>query len=154
MVQNLVPTDAPLMLMGGLAVYLLIANLLAYLAFVLDKGRAVRGEWRIAETTLLTLALLGGWPGAKLAQWRFRHKTRKQPFRTMLNLSGLVLPGVVLAFVVLVHLPQAHAVTEQMLAQVLASSRQTAEPDSAEAVEPAAFRPKAAGKWVSARPKP
>jgi uncharacterized membrane protein YsdA (DUF1294 family) len=54
--------------------------------FRLDKDRAIRGEWRVSETTLLTLAFLGGWFGAKAAQRRFRHKTRKQPFRIFLNL--------------------------------------------------------------------
>jgi len=33
---------------------------------------------------LLTIALLGGSPGALVARQRFRHKTRKQPFSTAL----------------------------------------------------------------------
>ena len=64
-----------------------VGTLLA--AFASDKRRAVAGEWRVAESTLLALAALGGWPAAKLAQHRLRHKTRKQPFRTCLNLSVL-----------------------------------------------------------------
>lgn len=80
---------------GLLAV--LALNLLTYAAFASDKRRAVAGEWRVAESTLLTLAALGGWPAAKLAQHRLRHKTRKQPFRTRLNLSVLPMTAV-LAF--------------------------------------------------------
>lgn len=78
-----------------LAGYLTLANLLAYAAFALDKKRAKRGEWRVPERALLMLAMLGGWLGAKLGQHRLRHKTRKRPFRAMLNLAGLVLPGAI-----------------------------------------------------------
>ena len=74
-------------------------NLLAFAAFGLDKAKARRGDWRIAEATLLTLALLGGTPGAYAGRKAFRHKTRKQPFNShlfsiavlqMLALGGLI----------------------------------------------------------------
>ncbi len=41
---------------------------------------AVKQRFRVAESTLLLSALLGGWPGAWLARGVFRHKTQKQPF--------------------------------------------------------------------------
>lgn len=52
-----------------------------------DKSAAVRGTWRTAESTLHTLALVGGWPGALVARKVFRHKTSKQPFRTIFWLT-------------------------------------------------------------------
>lgn len=61
-------------------------GLLSGLAFVIygaDKSAAVRGRWRTSEATLHTIALLGGWPGAVVARRVFRHKTTKQPFRTI-----------------------------------------------------------------------
>lgn len=61
-------------------------NLVTYFAFIADKRRAINGARRISEATLLTLALIGGSIGAKAAQRQFRHKTRKQPFATLLNL--------------------------------------------------------------------
>ena len=76
-----------------LAGYILLANTLAYTAFAVDKSRATRAEARIPERSLLILATLGGWLGAKIAQHRLRHKTRKQPFGILLNLSVLFLPG-------------------------------------------------------------
>jgi uncharacterized membrane protein YsdA (DUF1294 family) len=54
-----------------------------FIAYALDKSAARRGERRTPESTLLMLGLLGGWPGAVLAQQWLRHKTVKQPFRQM-----------------------------------------------------------------------
>lgn len=70
--------------------YVFFASVFAYVAMAIDKGRAERDEWRVPEGTLLLLALAGGWPGTKLAQWRLRHKTRSQPFRALLTLIGVV----------------------------------------------------------------
>ncbi|MOA42630.1 hypothetical protein D3C78_1646950 [compost metagenome] len=42
---------------------------------------ALRNRWRTPERTLHWLALLGGWPGAMLAQYWFRHKSTKPAFR-------------------------------------------------------------------------
>lgn len=64
-------------------------NATAFGAFWYDKHQARLGGWRVPEKSLLLLALLGGWPAAKLAQRRFRHKTRKQPFGMLLNLVPL-----------------------------------------------------------------
>ncbi len=72
--------------LGG---YVLAVNAITYLAFRRDKRRSEAQGWRTPEKTLLTLAIVGGWPAAKLAQRRLRHKTRKQPFAFTLNLIGL-----------------------------------------------------------------
>lgn len=66
--------------------YLVLASLAAFAAFWRDKRAARLGLRRVSEARLLTLAALGGMPGAKLAQSVLRHKTRKQPFARMLNL--------------------------------------------------------------------
>ena len=64
-----------------------------------DKVSAKMGEWRTSEETLIVLGLLGGWPGAIVAQQVLRHKTTKQSFRVMhwftvgLNLGVLLLVG-------------------------------------------------------------
>lgn len=79
--------DALLVLAAG--GYLILVNALAFALFGRDKRKAVTGEWRTPESTLLAVAALGGWPGAKLGQRRFRHKTRQQPFATVLNLIGV-----------------------------------------------------------------
>jgi len=70
-----------MMLLSG--VYLL-ASLVALGLYGTDKAAARRDRRRIRESTLQLVALVGGWPGALLARRWFRHKTRKQPFGTIL----------------------------------------------------------------------
>ncbi|HYG26228.1 MAG TPA: DUF1294 domain-containing protein [Caulobacteraceae bacterium] len=67
-----------------LALYLASINLATFAAFWADKQAAVHRHWRIAERTLLMLTALGGWAGALGGQLLLRHKTRKEPFRTLL----------------------------------------------------------------------
>jgi uncharacterized membrane protein YsdA (DUF1294 family)/cold shock CspA family protein len=55
----------------------------AFLMYGADKSAARQGRWRTSESTLHTIALVGGWPGALVARQVFRHKTTKQPFRTI-----------------------------------------------------------------------
>ncbi len=59
------------------------ASLIAFVAYALDKAAARAGRWRTPESTLHLLALIGGWPGALLAQRQFRHKTAKTSFRVV-----------------------------------------------------------------------
>ena len=61
----------------------LVMSAVCFVSYALDKSAARRGERRTPESTLLVLGLLGGWPGAVLAQQWLRHKTVKQPFRQM-----------------------------------------------------------------------
>ena len=68
------------------AAYLLLSAL-CFASYALDKSAARRGERRTPESRLLVLGLLGGWPGAVLAQQWLRHKTVKQPFRRMFWLT-------------------------------------------------------------------
>jgi uncharacterized membrane protein YsdA (DUF1294 family) len=65
-----------------LAAYVLMSVVL-FVVYGLDKSAARRGGSRTPEWVLHLLALLGGWPGALVAQRVFRHKTVKQPFRTI-----------------------------------------------------------------------
>lgn len=51
-----------------------------FIAYWLDKHKAQTGQWRTPESTLHFMALLGGWPGALLAQSYLRHKSQKRPF--------------------------------------------------------------------------
>lgn len=70
---------------SNLLTALITLNFLAFAAFGLDKIKAEAGRWRVRESTLLALALLGGTPGAYAGRALFRHKTRKRPFSTRLH---------------------------------------------------------------------
>jgi uncharacterized membrane protein YsdA (DUF1294 family) len=80
-------------LAATIGIGLLLLNLVTMLRFWQDKQRAKAGERRIPEADLLGLALVGGSPGALLARRLFRHKTRKQPFSTLLFLIVAVQAG-------------------------------------------------------------
>ncbi|UTP38938.1 DUF1294 domain-containing protein [Phenylobacterium sp. LH3H17] len=80
--------------------YLALVNFAAFAAMGWDKARAERGDRRIPERTLLTLAAIGGSLGALAAQQAFRHKTRKQPFGGIL-LVILAAQAVIAAFLIL-----------------------------------------------------
>jgi len=56
-------------------------SFLAIVLYRLDKSAARRGDRRTPELTLQTCALLGGWPGALIAQQWFRHKSSKRSFQ-------------------------------------------------------------------------
>lgn len=60
-----------------------VLSLITFFAYWKDKAAAQAGRWRTPESTLHTLALLGGWPGAILAQQWLRHKSSKAQFRSI-----------------------------------------------------------------------
>ena len=61
----------------------LAASAFTFLVYAKDKRAARRDRWRTKESTLHTLALIGGWPGALIAQQVLRHKSRKDAFQFM-----------------------------------------------------------------------
>ena len=68
-------------------IYLAVVNLVAFVAYGIDKRRARRGDWRIPERTLLALGFVGGGLGAFLGMRVFHHKTRKLRFRLLVPLA-------------------------------------------------------------------
>lgn len=73
-VRRAAATRAAAMLLLGLCC-------VAWIACVLDKHAATTGRRRIPESSLHLLELLGGWPGAFIAQRVTRHKTSKRAYR-------------------------------------------------------------------------
>mgnify|MGYP003513199407 CR=1 FL=1 len=70
------------------------ASLLAFVVYAWDKSAAQGGHWRTAENTLHMIALLGGWPGALVAQRVLRHKSCKASFQTTFWATVLINCGV------------------------------------------------------------
>lgn len=76
-----------------LALYM-VASLLSFIMYAIDKSAARNGAWRTQESTLHLLSLVGGWPGALIAQQKLRHKSKKQSFRAVFWLTVLLNCGV------------------------------------------------------------
>lgn len=72
----------------------LIASGLTFIVYGFDKSAAMNGRWRTQEGTLHLLSLLGGWPGALVAQQMFRHKSRKLEFQVVFWMTVVLNCGV------------------------------------------------------------
>ncbi len=56
--------------------YLAIVNLAGLIVMGIDKLRARKRAWRIPESTLFVIALIGGSLGTTIGMHLFHHKTR------------------------------------------------------------------------------
>ncbi len=78
-----------------LALYV-VASVVSFALYAVDKSAALNNGWRTRESTLHLLALAGGWPGALAAQRMLRHKSSKASFQSvfwftvLLNCCALV----------------------------------------------------------------
>lgn len=61
-------------------VCLLLANVVTFIAYGIDKYKANKGKWRISEATLLLMAFLDSNIGAWLGMKAFHHKTMHKKF--------------------------------------------------------------------------
>jgi uncharacterized membrane protein YsdA (DUF1294 family)/cold shock CspA family protein len=66
------------------------ASIAAFFMYWLDKSAALNGHWRTKESSLLFWGLIGGWPGALIAQRLFRHKSAKVEFQISFWVTVLV----------------------------------------------------------------
>jgi len=89
--RGILPLEVP--------VVCLVASLATAIAYRIDKSAAQTGEWRTSESTLHLLALIGGWPGALVAQTVFHHKSRKLSFRFIFFVTIAVNLGLLATFV-------------------------------------------------------
>ncbi|HFI0300869.1 TPA: DUF1294 domain-containing protein [Streptococcus suis] len=74
----------------GFALFLMIWNLVVFLVYGLDKGKARKGSYRISEKTLLLLTYVGGGLGAWAGGTHFRHKTQKKYFQLAWAIGVLI----------------------------------------------------------------
>ena len=65
-------------------------SLLIMLLYGIDKSAAKKEKRRVSEAKLHILSLLGGWPGALLAQQIFKHKRSKSSFMRVYWVTVLV----------------------------------------------------------------
>ena len=63
-----------------LALYLIGANMVAFILMGIDKRKAKRQQWRIPERTFWSLAIMGSALGVIIGMKVFRHKTKHRSF--------------------------------------------------------------------------
>lgn len=81
-----------------LYVYIAAISLFAVIQTIFDKRRAVRGGWRVKESSLLLTAVLGGSVAMLLTMLLIRHKTRKKKF--MLGIPVIIVLQIAAAILV------------------------------------------------------
>lgn len=64
-----------------LIVYIIAVNIFAFLVYWHDKRMAQQNIWRIPESFLFALSLVGGSVGSLAGMYVFRHKTKKDKFK-------------------------------------------------------------------------
>ena len=64
----------------NIIVYLIVINIIGFLAMGIDKWKAKNNAWRIPENTLFVITALGGGIGTIAGMYTFRHKTKKARF--------------------------------------------------------------------------
>jgi len=62
-------------------IYLAVINVVTFFMYGVDKWKAKKSKWRIRETALLGLAVLGGSIGAWLGMKAWHHKTQHKKFK-------------------------------------------------------------------------
>ena len=62
-------------------IYLAVTNVVTFFMYGVDKWKAKKSKWRIRETALLGLAVLGGSIGAWLGMIVWHHKTQHKKFK-------------------------------------------------------------------------
>lgn len=60
--------------------YLSVMNIIGFTIMGIDKKKAEKKKWRIRESTLFLVSLIGGSLGTLSGMYAFRHKTRKTGF--------------------------------------------------------------------------
>lgn len=61
-------------------IYFVVISLISAVVTVSDKRKAQNGKWRIQESTLIFLSLLGGGISMYITMKICRHKTKKKKF--------------------------------------------------------------------------
>lgn len=79
--------------------FLAVMSLVTFIAYAVDKKKAIDGEWRTKEKTLLGLSLFGGAIGGFLAMKFIRHKTKHWYFWAV-NIVGMLIHAALFIYVI------------------------------------------------------
>lgn len=71
-------------------IYIILINLIGLLIMKIDKNRARQRKWRISESTIWLISIIGGSLGTLIGMFLFRHKTKHLSFRIGLPLLIMI----------------------------------------------------------------
>lgn len=60
--------------------YVILINFITFIVYGIDKNKAKNKQWRIPESTLIFLCLMGGSVGGLISMVVFKHKLSKKKF--------------------------------------------------------------------------
>jgi len=63
-----------------ITIYLIVINIITFIVYGIDKWKAKKNMWRIKESNLLALAIMGGSIGALCGMKIWHHKTKHKQF--------------------------------------------------------------------------
>ena len=76
--------------------FIAILNVITFLIYAIDKWKAKKNRWRIPESILLLLAVLGGSIGALMGMKIWHHKTMHKKFKYGIPLIMILQIGILL----------------------------------------------------------
>ncbi len=76
--------------------FIAILNVITFLIYAIDKWKAKKNRWRIPESILLLLAVLGGSIGALMGMKIWHHKTMHKKFKYGIPLIMILQIGMLL----------------------------------------------------------
>ncbi len=71
-------------------VFYFLVSSITYAVYAFDKSAEQAGSWRVPTFTLYLLALIGGWPGALLAQSFLYHRYHDDTFKLIFWLMTII----------------------------------------------------------------
>ena len=80
--------------------YFAIINIITLILYIADKKKAIKNKWRIPESTLILFAFLGGFIGALIGMFKFRHKTKHAKFLILVPLATVLWCALIIASIV------------------------------------------------------
>ena len=80
-------------------IYYFIISIIGIILTISDKKKAQKGKWRVSESTLMILGLLGGALPMYLTMKKIRHKTKHKKF--MIGLPAEMILHIALIAIIL-----------------------------------------------------
>lgn len=71
-------------------IYIILINLISFIAMGIDKKKAKKSNWRISENTLISLCIVGGSFGNIVGMLWYKHKTNKKKFYILVPIINII----------------------------------------------------------------